>query len=91
MSLCPDPLFFFLHAQMDLFAPLTLVFSTKPPLKLLEGRGLNVTLGHQSYQPPARVSWGRHAKEPGNKREGTANGRETLALVPLSIAIGMSC
>lgn len=62
----------------------------KAPLKLPEGRGLNVTLGHQSAQPPARVSWGKHAKRQG-EGERKAKGRETLALAPLSITIGMSC
>lgn len=60
------------------------------PLKLPEGRGLNVTLGHQSAQPPARVSWGKHAQRQG-EGERKAKGREALALAPLSIAIGMCC
>ncbi|CAB1419679.1 unnamed protein product [Pleuronectes platessa] len=66
------------------------ISSTKPPLELPQGRGLNVTLGHQSAQPPARVSRGTHAAEQG-VGQGTAEGRDTLALAPLSITIGMSC
>lgn len=81
-------LLFFLCAQMDLSAPPHLLY--KALLQLPEGRGLNVTLGHQSTQPLARVSWGKHAKQRG-EGERKAKGRETLALAPLSITIGMSC
>lgn len=57
--------FFFLCAQMDLSVPPPQ--SPHPNLKPPEGRGLNVTLGHQSAQPPARVSWGGRVR--GEDRE----------------------
>lgn len=44
--------FFFLCAQMGQCPPQPLPPGLQPP----EGRGLNVTLGHQSALPPARVS-----------------------------------
>ena len=76
------PLFLCLSMCSD--GPLTPTFTTHPPLpfpqpplplKPSEGRVLNVTLGHQSTQPPACVSGGKHAK-----REKKGEGRETLAL-----------
>lgn len=52
-SLCPPPhLLFFFFFFLSLCSDGTL----NPPLQPPEGRGLNVTLGHQSAQPPARVS-----------------------------------
>lgn len=89
MSLCPYPLFSFSVLRWTSLRPPPHLLH-KAPLKLPEGRGLNVTLGHQSAQPPARVSRGKHAKRQG-EGERKAEGRETLALAPLSITIGMSC
>lgn len=54
-----------------------------PPPKPPEGRGLNVTLGHQSARPGSCL-WGEHAR-----RE--RGGRERHLPSPLSITIGMSC
>lgn len=87
-SLSGEPLSFF---SMCSDGPLcTPHLFYKAHIKLPQGRGLNVTLGHQSTHPPARVSWGKQAERQ-DDGEQKAKGRETLALAPLSITIDMCC
>lgn len=61
----------------------------KALLKLPEGRGLNVTLGIRAPSPWLVSHGGSTPRD--RERERKAKGRETLALAPLSIRIGMSC